>query len=72
MSLPSEITDAFNLEACRGAIKFGDMLTKQICGQMIESLAQTTYPLYCAHGRPTILPLTNIFKNEVKNLILNF
>ncbi|XP_062588687.1 DNA mismatch repair protein Mlh3-like [Saccostrea cucullata] len=43
--------------ACRGAIKFGDPLTKEECRKLLVSLAQCHLPFQCAHGRPSVMPL---------------
>ena len=52
LDVPNELLDAFNLQACKGAIKFGDALDNKTCESMISCLSSKTYPLYCAHGRP--------------------
>lgn len=44
-------------QACRGAIKFGDMLTLPQCRDILSKLTQCKLPFQCAHGRPTMLPL---------------
>lgn len=43
--------------ACRGAIKFGDALTKEECGNLLQSLSLCDLPFQCAHGRPSVMPL---------------
>jgi DNA mismatch repair protein MLH3 len=53
------------MEACRGAVKFGDDLTKEQCKSMISELAKCRLPFQCAHGRPSVVPLTNLYKNKV-------
>ena len=65
LDIPNEILDAFNMEACRSAVKFGDELTNEQCRSLVANLAKSQHWLYCAHGRPTILPLTNIFNPNV-------
>jgi len=60
LHVPTEIIDLFNMEACRGAIKFGDELTKKRCEEIIADLGKCQLPFQCAHGRPTVVPLTNL------------
>jgi DNA mismatch repair ATPase MutL len=40
-------------KACRGAIMFGDLLSRDDCAALLSSLRRTQLPLHCAHGRPT-------------------
>lgn len=60
------------MEACRGAIKFGDYLTNFQCESMILELSKCRLPFQCAHGRPSVVPLTNIFKNAVIIFLANY
>ncbi|XP_048732928.2 uncharacterized protein LOC125649424 isoform X3 [Ostrea edulis] len=48
--------------ACRGAIKFGDPLSKEECENLIMSLARCHLPFQCAHGRPSVMPLVSTEK----------
>ncbi|XP_061173083.1 DNA mismatch repair protein Mlh3-like [Saccostrea echinata] len=48
--------------ACRGAIKFGDPLSKEECMNLLVSLAQCHLPFQCAHGRPSVMPLISTDK----------
>ena len=51
-------------QACRGAIMFGEALTKTKCQQLVDQLALTNNPFICAHGRPTLTPLCDLHKFE--------
>lgn len=48
--------------ACRGAIKFGDALTREECGNLLQSLSLCDLPFQCAHGRPSVMPLISTDK----------
>jgi DNA mismatch repair protein MLH3 len=56
----------FNSEACRGAIKFGDKLDSSKCKLILNQLNDCRMPFFCAHGRPTTAPLTNLFQKTFK------
>ncbi|XP_050734714.1 DNA mismatch repair protein Mlh3-like [Eriocheir sinensis] len=58
--IPRPITHVFNSNACRGAIKFGDELSREQCQDLISSLYSCQLPFQCAHGRPSIVPLVNL------------
>jgi DNA mismatch repair protein MutL len=45
------------LIACHSAVRFGDAMTAESAGQLLSSLATTTDPISCPHGRPTTLIL---------------
>lgn len=57
-SIPSFLMDFFNSKACRSAIMFGDELTKLECQVLINDLSKCVLPFQCAHGRPSVIPLT--------------
>jgi DNA mismatch repair ATPase MutL len=63
VDVPNELLDAFNLQACKGAIKFGDDLDNKTCESMISCLSSKTYPFYCAHGRPRYFEKKKILYN---------
>ena len=42
-------------EACRGAIKFGDAVSRDTALQMIGQLVKCEFPFACAHGRRSVL-----------------
>jgi hypothetical protein len=47
-------------KACRGAIMFGDTLSREQCQKLLFSLRQCALPFQCAHGRPTLVPLVRL------------
>lgn len=47
---------------------FNDELTLAQCKQVIQNLGQCTFPFQCAHGRPSIVPLTAIGEGSGLNL----
>lgn len=65
---PRGILDVVNSKACRGAIMFNDELTLEQCKQVIQNLGQCVFPFQCAHGRPSIVPLTVVGEGSVSNL----
>eukprot|EP01080_Neovahlkampfia_damariscottae_P009301 gene9301-1389_t len=60
--IPNCIDEILKSKACRGAIMFGDILSKFECQQIISELSFCNFPFECAHGRPSILPLMEINK----------
>ena len=58
---PSCLRTLLASKACRGAIMFGDKLNNQECKILIANLADTQMPFFCAHGRPSAVPLGSIF-----------
>ncbi|XP_065221278.1 uncharacterized protein LOC135846229 [Planococcus citri] len=61
-TVPNELQSVVNYEACRGAVKFGDKLTPQICSALLEGMSQCKLPFQCAHGRPSAVPLVSFDK----------
>ncbi|KAL4260038.1 DNA mismatch repair MutL/HexB family protein [Pleurotus pulmonarius] len=59
---PRELVELVNSKACRGAIMFNDTLTLAQCERLLRQLSQTVFPFQCAHGRPSIVPLTSVRK----------
>ncbi|KAI6135072.1 hypothetical protein EV401DRAFT_2052575 [Pisolithus croceorrhizus] len=55
---PRVLLDLINSKACRGAIMFNDPLTLEQCQRLIKQLTATAFPFQCAHGRPSLVPLT--------------
>lgn len=47
---------------------FNDELTLAQCKQVILNLGQCVFPFQCAHGRPSIVPLTVIGEGSGSNL----
>ncbi|KAH9496180.1 hypothetical protein Btru_012215 [Bulinus truncatus] len=55
------IMKTFNQEFNRiGAVKFGDILSKEECQSLLSSLASCDLPFQCAHGRPSVAPLVDL------------
>ncbi|CAL9735005.1 DNA mismatch repair protein Mlh3p [Monosporozyma servazzii] len=63
-NIPSFLMDFFNSKACRTAIMFGDILTKPECEFLIHNLTKCFLPFQCAHGRPSVIPLTVINQTQ--------
>ncbi|XP_019875543.2 DNA mismatch repair protein MutL [Aethina tumida] len=57
---PNIIKKIISMEACRGAVKFGDKLDAEFCKNLIVDLGNCKLPFQCAHGRPTLTPLIYI------------
>lgn len=58
--LPRIITELINSKACRSAIMFGDILTKDEMQDLVNKLSRCKLPFQCAHGRPSIVPISNL------------
>jgi DNA mismatch repair protein MLH3 len=65
--IPSIVMDIINSKSCRRAIMFGDVLNRETCQNMLLELSKCKNPFQCAHGRPSIVPLTDfsIFEQNV-------
>ncbi|XP_037296827.1 protein PFF0380w isoform X2 [Manduca sexta] len=61
---PKSIMDLVFSEACRYAIMFGDKLTKEYSGELLQDLSKCKNPFQCAHGRPVMAVLTDIMYNK--------
>jgi DNA mismatch repair ATPase MutL len=57
---PPVISRIVNSRACRGAVKFGDALSRSSCDDILQKLAVTELPFQCAHGRPSMAPLLDL------------
>lgn len=55
---PSAASRILASKACRGSIMFGDSLSRSSCVQLVRQLATCRFPFQCAHGRPTVTPMT--------------
>ncbi|KAK0243083.1 hypothetical protein EDD85DRAFT_919109 [Armillaria nabsnona] len=60
---PRELMNLINSKACRGAIMFNDALSVTQCERLVLQLANTAFPFQCAHGRPSLVPLTDISRD---------
>ncbi|ANZ77049.1 BA75_03802T0 [Komagataella pastoris] len=56
--IPEMIINAVNSQACRSAVKFGTSLDTAQCEKIIQNLKSCELPFQCAHGRPSMVPLT--------------
>ncbi|KAI4489436.1 hypothetical protein M0802_011108 [Mischocyttarus mexicanus] len=77
--LPLSIHNAVSMEACRGAIKFGQSLSVEECIELFNDLKTTKSPTRCAHGRPSIIPIIELselrkrcYKNTKVRLLFLF
>ncbi|XP_065449467.1 DNA mismatch repair protein Mlh3 isoform X14 [Chrysemys picta bellii] len=59
-TLPLTFLKVLASQACHGAIKFNDSLTKEESCQLVEALSFCQLPFQCAHGRPSMMPLADI------------
>ncbi|KAI2155164.1 DNA mismatch repair protein [Ophidiomyces ophidiicola] len=57
---PRGIIELLSSRACRSSIMFNDKLRNKECGTLITKLAQCVFPFYCAHGRPSMVPILNL------------
>ncbi|KAJ6539720.1 hypothetical protein B0H19DRAFT_370767 [Mycena capillaripes] len=65
-SCPQQLLDLVNSKACRGAIMFNDSLTHGQCEKLIENLCRTAFPFQCAHGRPSLVPLIDLGRDDAR------
>ncbi|KAL0580058.1 DNA mismatch repair protein [Marasmius crinis-equi] len=56
---PRHLLELVNSKACRGAIMFNDPLSNEQCERLVKQLSETSLPFQCAHGRPSLVPLTD-------------
>lgn len=59
-SIPRVLIEIMNSKACRSAIMFGDELSLSECEILISDLSKCQLPFYCAHGRPSIVPVADL------------
>lgn len=58
--MPPRLLNMINSRACRSAIMFNDILTIEQCKRLVRQLSNCTLPFQCAHGRPSMVVLTNV------------
>ncbi|KAK7132315.1 hypothetical protein R3I93_018764 [Phoxinus phoxinus] len=63
-TLPLTVHNVLASQACHGAIKFNDILSKEECCSLVSSLSSCHLPFQCAHGRPSIVPLADLHHLE--------
>lgn len=59
-TLPLTVQKVLASQACHGAIKFNDGLSREESYRLIEALSWCQLPFQCAHGRPSMLPLADM------------
>ncbi|WIA13629.1 hypothetical protein OEZ85_007193 [Tetradesmus obliquus] len=57
---PPGVVRVLKSKACRSAIMFGKLLSRQQCVDLVQQLGQTELCFCCAHGRPTTVPLVDL------------
>ncbi|KNG47973.1 dna mismatch repair protein [Stemphylium lycopersici] len=57
---PPALVDLINSRACRSAIMFNDELSRPDCVQLVRNLAHCVFPFFCAHGRPSMVPVLGL------------
>jgi len=57
---PQGLISMLNSRACRSAIMFNDILTKEQCEILVKKLAKCAFPFQCAHGRPSLVPVVEL------------
>ncbi|KAG8723536.1 DNA mismatch repair protein [Ceratobasidium sp. 395] len=69
---PTPLLELVNSKACRGAIMFNDPLDQHQSEDLIQRLSETVFPFQCAHGRPSIAPLTKVFESKSKPAVVDW
>ncbi|ODA78073.1 hypothetical protein RJ55_06676 [Drechmeria coniospora] len=57
---PPGILQLLHSRSCRTAVKFNDELSRDECVRLLRRLSRCAFPFQCAHGRPTMTPLTDL------------
>eukprot|EP01052_Picozoa_sp_SAG31_P009829 SAG31_NODE_525_length_14489_cov_3.693815_17_plen_647_part_00 len=57
---PLVIQDLLASRACHQAIRFGEVLTRLRCAELVQQLSRCRLPFQCAHGRPVLFPLGSL------------
>lgn len=57
---PPAFLRVLSSRACNGAIRFGDVLSRQQSTELVQKLSLCTFPFQCAHGRPSAAPVFDI------------
>jgi DNA mismatch repair protein MutL len=58
-SIEEKRDEIIHLVACHSAIRAGETLTQQRMARLIEEMHALENPYTCAHGRPTVIKVTN-------------
>ncbi|GJQ76379.1 hypothetical protein Trydic_g2097 [Trypoxylus dichotomus] len=67
-NIPKIMQYTINNQACRGAIKFGQKLTRNECVNYVNNLAKCHLPFQCAHGRPTLYPILELYRFDFDSI----
>jgi DNA mismatch repair protein MLH3 len=59
-SCPKSLIEMLNSRACRSAIMFNDVLSREKCKALVKRLANCSFPFQCAHGRPSMVALGSL------------
>ncbi|KAK4496123.1 hypothetical protein PRZ48_012102 [Zasmidium cellare] len=62
--MPAKLLEMLHSRACRSAIMFNDVLSKEECELLLEKLAKCVFPFVCAHGRVSMVPVLELGKEE--------
>ncbi|KAM3420690.1 hypothetical protein BST61_g3944 [Cercospora zeina] len=58
--IPAKTLNMLHSRACRSAIMFNDVLSKEQCTVLMNKLATCTFPFVCAHGRVGMVPVMDL------------
>jgi len=58
--LPATIHQLLCSQACRGAIMFGQPVSSHTAHSLVQAIALCKAPFQCAHGRPSLAPVTTL------------
>ncbi|KAI7272780.1 hypothetical protein KC345_g7048 [Hortaea werneckii] len=64
---PTSLLDLLNSRACRSAIMFNDMLSREECKKLMDELSRCALPFMCAHGRVSMVPLMEVSGEGVRD-----
>jgi DNA mismatch repair ATPase MutL len=62
-TIPKAVHRILAFAACRNAIKFGDLVSKERAAELFRDLAKCDFPFICAHGRQNVVVLTAMGEN---------
>lgn len=62
VQMPSCMFRLLQSKACRSAVMFGDELSLSEQRRLIDTLKTTRFCFCCAHGRPTVVPISQIHR----------
>ena len=66
---PVGMVEMLKSRSCRTAIMFNDSLNNAQCRELVQHLAQCSFPFQCAHGRPTLNVLARL--GDVDSIVRN-